>query len=216
MSRREAILNATKDLLWERGYAATSPSSILEKSGSGQGSLYHFFDGKEDVAAQALREVEDEVSRRLEVTCGPGAGRGMERLERFLLAERDALRGCRLGRLAQDPELPESLRRTVAAGFRRVLAVVERAVQDAQHDGDLPAGLEAAALARALVSVVQGGYVLARAKGEKQPMAAAVNGLVALLHAAGNGGRSGRAPSQAAARASRRSRSATTGKAPRA
>lgn len=182
-----------------------------------RGPLYHFFDGKEDVAAQALREVEDEVSRRLEGTCGPGAGRGIDRLERFLLAERDALRGCRLGRLAQDPELPESLRRTVAAGFRRVLVVVERAVEDAQHDGDLPANLQAPDLARTLVAVVQGGYVLARSEGDKQPMAAAVKGLVTLLHAAGGSGRSARARSRATGKASRRSPSATAGKkAPRA
>jgi TetR/AcrR family transcriptional regulator, transcriptional repressor for nem operon len=185
MSRRSALIDAAKHLLWQRGYAATSQGAILERSRSGQGSLHHFFDGKEDLAAAALHEVEAEVSSRLEATCGPGTGRGMERLERFLLAERDALRGCRLGRLAQDPELPERLRLSLVSGFERVLAVVEGAIEDAKAEGDLPAGIDARTLAASVVAVVQGGYVLARAQQRPANMTDAVRGLAALLGIAG-------------------------------
>jgi len=47
--------------------------------------------------------VEEQVSTRLETTCGPTAEVALQRLERYLLAERDALRGCRLGRLLKIP-----------------------------------------------------------------------------------------------------------------
>jgi TetR/AcrR family transcriptional regulator, transcriptional repressor for nem operon len=168
-------------LLWERGYAATSPSDILRESRSGQGSLYHFFEGKEDLATQALREVEVEASARIEATCAPGTGAGKERVGRYLLAERDALRGCRLGRLAQEPELPESLRRTVASGFERVHAVLREAIFDAQSKGSLPASVDSELLADTVMAVVQGGYVLARAYDDPGRMKQAVAGLGVLL-----------------------------------
>jgi len=187
MSRREALLEATKELLWQRGYAATSPRDILHKSRSGQGSLYHYFKGKQELATEALREVEEQVSARLETTCGPDSGSGMQRLERYLLAERDALRGCRLGRLAQDPELPASLRRILADGFARVEAVLERSLRDAQLDGSLPACLSTDLLADSVVALVQGGYVLARAHQDPARMTRAVQGFCELLALLGSG-----------------------------
>jgi len=163
MSKREALVEAAKVLLWERGFAAMSPRDVLRKSRAGQGSLYHFFDGKEALAAEALAAVADEVSQRVEATCGAGTGSGLSRVERFLQSDRDALRGCRLGRLAQDPELPESLRKSIAGGLKRLSAVLESAAKDAQREGDLPLDLDARAFAECLIAVVQGGYVLSRA-----------------------------------------------------
>ncbi len=50
MSTREHLVAAAKGLLWERGYAAMSPRAVLRASGAGQGSLYHHFAGKADLA----------------------------------------------------------------------------------------------------------------------------------------------------------------------
>jgi len=171
VSKREALIEAAKSLLWERGFHAMSPRDVLQRSRSGQGSLYHFFSGKEELAAEAMGAVAEEVSRRIEETCGPGTGRGLERLTRFLASDRDALRGCRLGRMAQDPDLPASLRGSVADGFGRLRSVLEGAVLAAQHEGDLRADLDASALADCLIAVVQGGYVLSRARAATEHMA---------------------------------------------
>jgi len=181
MSRREALLEATKDLLWSRGYAATSPADILKASRSGQGSLYHFFSGKEELAALALEEVEQESSRRIADVCAPDTGTGLQRLERFLLGGRDPLRGCRLGRLTQDSELPESLRRTVSRGFSRLQAVLAEAARDAKRDGRLPAELDPDALADLAIAAVQGGYVLSRAHQDPSRMARVVQTFQSLL-----------------------------------
>jgi len=59
--KREDLLKAAKKLLWERGYEATSPRDIQEASGAGQGSFYHHFNGKLDLAATALEEVSAEM-----------------------------------------------------------------------------------------------------------------------------------------------------------
>lgn len=177
MSTRDALVEAGKELLWERGYSAMSPRDVLSKSGAGQGSLYHFFEGKEGLAAEAMRSVAAEVSERIAATCGPGSGTGMQRIERFLKADRDPLRGCRLGRMAQDPELPESLRQSVASGLAGLASVLERAVRDAQLERELAPELDPGALAQTLIAVVQGGYVLARAHKSREHMSGVTEAL---------------------------------------
>src|SRR5205807_615127 len=90
-------------------------------------------------------------------------------------------RGCRLGRLAQDPELPEKLRRTLATGFDRLEVVLTRAVTDASLEGTLPPTVDPEALADAVIAVVQGGYVLARAHRDPARMTRAISGFSWLL-----------------------------------
>jgi AcrR family transcriptional regulator len=51
---REKLIAATCALLAERGFEATSPTMILKRSGVGHGSMYHYFDGKEDLAVAAM------------------------------------------------------------------------------------------------------------------------------------------------------------------
>jgi TetR/AcrR family transcriptional regulator, transcriptional repressor for nem operon len=181
VSKREALVEAAKSLLWERGFHAMSPRDVLQRSRAGQGSLYHFFSGKEELAAEAMSAVAEEVSRRIEVTCGQGTGSGIERLQRFLTSDRDALRGCRLGRMAQDPDLPVSLRSSLAAAFERLRSVLEGAVRDAQREGALHPALDASATADCIIAVVQGGYVLARARGEDEHMARVTGAMSTIL-----------------------------------
>jgi AcrR family transcriptional regulator len=181
VSKRDALVEAAKSLLWERGFQAMSPRDVLRRSRAGQGSLYHFFSGKEELAAEAMRAVAEETSRRIEIVCGPGTGSGIERLERFLMSDRDALRGCRLGRLAQDPELPDSLRSSVASAFARLQLVLQAAVCDAQREGQLRSQLDPSALADCIIAVVQGGYVLARAHADSKQMASVAGAMLAML-----------------------------------
>lgn len=51
---REKLIAATCALLAERGFEATSPTMILKRSGVGHGSMYHYFEGKEDLAVAAM------------------------------------------------------------------------------------------------------------------------------------------------------------------
>ena len=60
----------------------------------------------------------------------------------------------------------------------------EQTIAAAIAAGELPASILPADLARTLAAVLQGGYVLARAKGEQGPLDAAIRGAVGLLDAA--------------------------------
>src|SRR5579871_2929263 len=46
MTTRDRLVESAQALLWERGYVAMSPKAVQERSGAGQGSMYHHFKGK--------------------------------------------------------------------------------------------------------------------------------------------------------------------------
>lgn len=51
---KQKLVAAACALLAERGFEATSPTMVLQRSGVGHGSLYHHYRGKEDLALDAI------------------------------------------------------------------------------------------------------------------------------------------------------------------
>ncbi|MGN9841154.1 TetR/AcrR family transcriptional regulator [Nonomuraea sp. H19] len=182
MDTRERLIESTRELLWERGYVGTSPKAIQERSGAGQGSMYHHFHGKPDLALAAIGRSAEELRSRAEAEFA-GPGTGVERITAYLRRERDALKGCPVGRLTQDPDVmadPE-LRGPVEETFAWLTDRLAGLLAEDRANGELDAGLDPAATATALVAVLQGGYVLARAAASAQVYAQAVDGALALL-----------------------------------
>jgi TetR/AcrR family transcriptional regulator, transcriptional repressor for nem operon len=184
MASRDRLTSAMASLMWERGYAATSPKDVLDRAGVGQGSMYHYFSGKHELAVEALSaSIEAAIgsSRALE-----GDGDPMERIARYLAEPRPGTRGCRVGRMTQDPEVvadPELLG-LVRDAFETAGRRWEHAIAEAVDAGELPRTVVPAELALTLQAVIQGGYVLARAHGSQEPMDAAIRGALTLLDAA--------------------------------
>jgi AcrR family transcriptional regulator len=178
----DRLIETTQELLWDRGYAAMSPKEIQRRSGVGQGSMYHHFLGKADLAAEALRRTAAEMRFDLgAVLDGPGTP--LERITAYLLRERDALRGCRIGGLAQDPEiraLPE-LNQPVADTLGWLRVRIAELIAEGQADGSLQPEASPDQVSCAVCAVVQGGHVLARAQGSNEPFHEAVEGAVQLL-----------------------------------
>ncbi len=104
MSTPERLIESTRELLWERGYVGTSPKAIQQHAGAGQGSMYHHFAGKPDLALAAIRRTAEEMRATAEAVLG-GSGSAYARVEAYLLRERDVLRGCPVGRLTMDPDV---------------------------------------------------------------------------------------------------------------
>ncbi|MBB4981749.1 AcrR family transcriptional regulator [Streptomyces sp. SFB5A] len=182
MSTSERLIEATRELLWERGYVGTSPKAVQQAAGAGQGSMYHHFAGKQDLALAAIRRSAEELGAAAEAVLG-GGGSAYARIEAYLLRERDVLRGCPVGRLTMDPEVvadPE-LRAPVEEVLGRVRGRLAEVVREGLDSGELSGGLDPEEIAATVLATVQGGYVLARATGSPAPFDTAVRGLLALL-----------------------------------
>lgn len=182
VSTPDRLIESTRELLWERGYVGTSPRAIQRRAGAGQGSMYHHFSGKSDLALAAIGRTAEEMRAAVEEILG-GPGTAVERVSAYLRREREVLRGCPIGRLTQDPDVMADplLREPVEQTFdwlRNRLADVLAAGRDA---GELDPGLDPRATAAVVVAVLQGGYVVARAANRDGPFDQAVTGVLALL-----------------------------------
>jgi len=188
MSTPARLIESTRELLWERGYVGTSPKAILERAGAGQGSMYHHFRGKPDLALAAIRRTAEELRATAEgVLSGPGTP--YQRIEAYLRRERDVLRGCPVGRLTMDPEVvaSEELRAPVDETIDWLRERLAGIVEEGQERGQFAPSLDAEEIAATIVATVQGGYVLARASGSPAAFDTGVRGLLALLSPTGQG-----------------------------
>lgn len=182
MSTPDRLIESTRELLWERGYVGTSPRAIQQRAGAGQGSMYHHFSGKPDLALAAIGRTAGEMRAGVEeILSRPGTA--AERVSAYLRREREVLRGCPIGRLTQDPEVMADpmLRGPVEETFAWLRDRLAAVLAEGRERGETGAGLDPAATASAVVAVLQGGYVLARAAASPEPFHQAVDGLLALL-----------------------------------
>ncbi|CAB96019.1 TetR family transcriptional regulator [Streptomyces sp. SID7813] len=182
MNTSERLIESTRELLWERGYVGTSPKAILERADAGQGSMYHHFKGKPDLALAAIRRTAEEMRAAAgAVLAGPGTP--YERIEAYLRRERDVLRGCPVGRLTMDPDViaDDTLRAPVDETLDWLREQIAQLVEEGREQGEFAPSLDGEEIAAAVVATVQGGYVLARASGSPAAFDAGVRGLLSLL-----------------------------------
>jgi len=186
MDTAERLIAGTQELLWERGYIGASPKEIQRRAGAGQGSMYHHFTGKPDLALAAIRRTA-ETKRAAAHTHLSAPGTATERITGYLRAEREVLRGCPMGRLTADPDIiaDPDLRRPVDEMFDWLRHELADVLTQGQRHGELSADLDPAALAATIAATLQGGYVLARAAAATEPFDQAVDGLLDLLAHAG-------------------------------
>ncbi|MFF3191486.1 TetR/AcrR family transcriptional regulator [Streptomyces misionensis] len=182
MSTSERLIESTRELLWERGYVGTSPKAILERAGAGQGSMYHHFKGKPDLALTAIRRTAEELRAAAEDALG-GPGTPYERIVAYLRRERAVLRGCPIGRLTMDPEVMASdeLRAPVDETLTWIRERIAGIVEEGKAQGQFAPELDGGRIGATVLATVQGGYVLARAAGSPAAFDTAVDGLLALL-----------------------------------
>jgi TetR/AcrR family transcriptional repressor of nem operon len=181
-STRTRLVESARELLWDRGYSATSPRAILDAARVGQGSMYHHFHGKEDLARAALHRNAEEMRIQVDADL-ERPGTAVERITGYLHRERDVLRGCRFGKLAQDAEVTASatLHPFVSEMFAWLQMRLAKVIERGQVDGELPAQLHATSVAAMIAATLQGGYVLARAAQDPAAFDLAIDGALELL-----------------------------------
>lgn len=175
METRDKLIETTRELLWERGYVGTSPKAIQQRAGVGQGSMYHHFTGKPQLALAAVRRSAEQM-RVAAASELDGPGSAFERIVAYLRRERAVLKGCPIGRMTQDPDVvtdPE-LRRPLAETFDWLQDRLAEILAD-----EIPR--DAKDVAATVVATLQGGYVLARAADDPAAFDRAISGVCTLL-----------------------------------
>jgi AcrR family transcriptional regulator len=155
---RDAILNATSELVAERGLLVVTMSEIADRAGIGRATLYKYFP---DADAILLAWHEQQIDRhlsRLEQTrdsAQSARGRLEAVLEAYALMAHDS-------DARHDAELAALLHRDehVALGQRRLRELVRALIADAAASGDVRADLAADELAVYCVHALGGARAL--------------------------------------------------------
>lgn len=181
-SNRTKLIETGADLMWQAGYTATSPRQVIDASGVGQGSFYHHFPTKADLGVAAIAANAADVLASARAALG-GDEPGATRLRRYLLGERDALAGCKVGGLTYDRAVVDDRRllEPIDEAFEHIEKLVEEAINDAQRDGEIRAEVAARDLASMVIAVVQGGFILARARRDSRLLEGASRAAYELL-----------------------------------
>ncbi len=169
-------------LFHERGYEATSLSDILDAAKANSGSLYHFFDSKEDVLLAVLDRYVELLWPAVMTPAFAQTDDPIERVFRVLAGYAQMLRvaefrlGCPIGNLALEiGERSTEARRRVALNFSNWCDAIRQCL-DAAGDR-LPADVDRARLARFVLTVMEGGIMQARAHRDLRPYEDAVASL---------------------------------------
>ncbi|MBC7443141.1 MAG: TetR/AcrR family transcriptional regulator [Ramlibacter sp.] len=133
---RTTVVQAARDLFWDRGFEAASLADLEDATGLRRSSLYHAFGSKRGLFDAAVEDYQDTVIRpRLRILTGAGVGRTslvayFEELRSTVAAlpEDSPRRGCLLVNCAAGLAGHDAPARQVVDGYRSELT---RALQDA-------------------------------------------------------------------------------------
>jgi TetR/AcrR family transcriptional repressor of lmrAB and yxaGH operons len=173
-SSRTAFIEATADLMRRQGYGATAISEIVALSGAPKGSLYfHFPGGKEQLAAEAVSSAGERLRGQIAAILSSSddlavcIGRLIDALAAGL-ERSDYQRGCPIATVTLEAaSASEAIRVSADAVFGSWLTVLAARMR---ADGLDPAAAERRATF--VLSAVEGALILARARGQLEPLIA--------------------------------------------
>jgi TetR/AcrR family transcriptional repressor of nem operon len=169
----EAALTRAMEAFWSHGYEATSTQDLLGRMGLNRGSLYDTFGSKRRLFLEALRHYQASYQ-------GPkvaAAARGRTPRETIavlfdgLVSEAldDGERcGCLLVNTALElAPHDEEIADIVAEGLRDIETFFRDTIEHGRESGDIPEGVDAVEVSRALLGLMIGLRVLARSRPER-------------------------------------------------
>jgi TetR/AcrR family transcriptional repressor of nem operon len=179
---RDTLIDTMKTLLWQRGYDATSPNQVLEKSGVGKGSLYHHFKSKKELAVAAMDNRADELIAEADQLFIAGQY-WLSTFEHYLLQPRDGMAGCRLGRITLDPSVigNPDLQRPIKRYFTHLHKLMNATLSEAQESGYMCTTIPPQTLAYTIIAVLQGGFLVSRACNDGDILRQSVEGVYTML-----------------------------------
>lgn len=174
-----AMLDRAMEVFWARGFDGTSIQNLVGKTGVNRGSLYGAYPDKRALFLASIRRyldlvVEDNVRRLLAVE--PAGDAVRQFFLQLVEAPQERLRrGCLLTNSAVELGMEDAqVAALIRGAFRRVEQVFCARLVEAKRVGQLTDGVQPEALARLLITVLQGIRVMSRVGADRVAMRDAV------------------------------------------
>jgi AcrR family transcriptional regulator len=181
--RRERIVDAAAELIFERGVAGTGMEDIKEAAGVSSSQLYHYFVDKRALVHAVIARQSEAVVAAQEPLLGRldslDALRAWRDQAVAIQRQLQCRGGCPIGTLAGElAETDPEARADLAAGFARWEGAIAQGIAAMHERGDLPAEVDPDRLALALLAAHQGGLVLTQVRRDPAPLEAALDAMI--------------------------------------
>ena len=170
---RDRILRTAFQLFHEQGFNATGVATIVREAGVNPGSLYHFFESKDDLLLGVLEFALDylgpAVMDPVEAAVADPVDRVFALLERYRSQmQREHCRmGCPMGNMAL--EISDGNPKARALVHKNFENWAARVASWFEGDTRLGADVDRLRLAKFILTVMEGGLMQARAAGNIAP-----------------------------------------------
>ncbi|MCE5171807.1 TetR/AcrR family transcriptional regulator [Paenibacillus profundus] len=161
------IVDAAMQVFWQRGYSATSIQDLVEGTSLGRSSIYNAFGSKHELYEHSLRRYQELKARKIAVLFEPGSVK--ERVRQLLMDVVDEELGDEkgLGCMTANAALElashdEAIAVIVSQNYNYLEMVLYGVFCHAQENGEIASNKNARALARFVLSTIQGLRVLSK------------------------------------------------------
>jgi TetR/AcrR family transcriptional regulator, transcriptional repressor for nem operon len=181
---REKLLDASFSLIREKGYAATSVDELCAHAGVTKGAFFHHFKSKDALAIAAANQWSAITGAFFETAPYQKHADPLDRVLGYLDFRKAILQGeiaeftCLVGTMVQEayatnPEIRAACEASISAHAAKIEADIAAAIKEHRIRG---VG-SAKSLALHTQAVLQGAFILAKAKGDAEVAAASIEHL---------------------------------------
>ncbi len=176
--KADFLLEKGMQLLWSKGYNATSVNDIVLAAGVPKGSFYFYFDSKEDFAVKAIdKYFSDVVTPAFDILDDQNIA-PRERILSFYTYRSNVLKdelNCSMGCLASNlgsemSEHSEEIRKKIADKEYMLQNKIVQVVQEAQQQGEIGNTMSATDLVTFMEDAGKGAMVTMKERNSAYPI----------------------------------------------
>lgn len=181
---RSRIVSAAAKLMFEKGVAGTSVGDVQKEAHVSPSQLYHYFKEKRElVKAVIIYQTEKVLSNQESLVIQLDSIEALKTWRDAIVQlqnERQCRGGCPIGSLASELSDNEpDARSELETGFMKWENFIRKGLHAMQERGELSTNANPDELALALLTTLQGGYVLTRVRKETLPLEVGLDSMIA-------------------------------------
>jgi TetR/AcrR family transcriptional regulator, transcriptional repressor for nem operon len=174
---RTALLEAGKNIMFEKGYSNTGIQEVLNSVGVPKGSFYHYFNSKEDFALKIIEYSDQVCGAKAKLTLTDTSVSPTKRLMNYCYEGKNALneskcrKGCFIGNLSQEmADQSEVLRKALSAIMSQWKELFAQCIKEGQKTKEISKAWPADKMAELFLSGWEGALMRAKTIKNVEPL----------------------------------------------
>lgn len=171
--KKQQIIKDSIDIMFKQGYYGTGVKELADAAGIPKGSLYNYFENKEDYLKEALIYYYEDMSKQQFDILKDRKLEPLERIKKFYIylintigSDEEIQKGCFVGKITQEVSgVSELIQEVTDEIHRDIISILKSNIDEAIDENYLTSKDDTFALAEFIFSSWQG--VLLRAKASK-------------------------------------------------